>query len=93
MTLSVPAIIGITGWFILGGIDLAVGGFKVSIALRSGLEYAAAITPWLAYLRTRGMVGTAGAPATETTSVTTPAGAVVSSTKTPPDAPAGTAKE
>lgn len=64
LTLSIPAIVGITGWFIAGGIDVTVSGCHVTIALRSGIEYAAAITPWLAYLRTRGMVGTSGADTT-----------------------------
>jgi hypothetical protein len=72
MTLSVPALIGITVWFIVGGLDIEVAGRHIVIATKDGLMYAAAITPWLAFLRTRGMVGTAGAAPAETTPVTPP---------------------
>lgn len=91
MTLSVPAIVGITLWFITGGIDIELAGRHVTFAMRDGLQYAAAITPWLAFLRTRGMVGTAGAPGADTTTTTKSSSS--SESTSVPSAPSGAAKE
>ena len=55
-TLGIPVLIAITTWFILGGIKIAVGTFQLTFSTKEGLEYAAAITPWLAYLRSRDWV-------------------------------------
>jgi hypothetical protein len=68
LTLSIPAIIGITVWFMCGGIDIEVAGFHIITATKDGLQYAAAIAPWLAYLRTRSWTpaGTAGPEANGT---------------------------
>ena len=50
LTLAVPAAILITTWFILGGVSLEVVGLKLVIATKSGTDYLAAISPWLAAL-------------------------------------------
>ena len=49
-TLSVPAVILITAWFILGGVSLEVAGLNLVTASKSGTDYLAAISPWLAAL-------------------------------------------
>lgn len=50
LTLAIPATILITAWFILGGVSLEVVGLKLVIATKSGTDYLAAISPWLAAL-------------------------------------------
>ena len=53
-TLSVPTLIGMTVWFIVGGVDLTLpGGMHIVTAAKSGSEYALAIAPWIALLGNR----------------------------------------
>jgi len=53
LTIAIPTLFGINTWFILGGLDVTFGGFHFLSATKSGVEYAAAITPWLAYIAQR----------------------------------------
>lgn len=50
LTLAIPITILITAWFIIGGVSIEIAGLKLVIATKSGTDYLAAITPWLAAL-------------------------------------------
>jgi len=49
-TLAIPAIILGTIWFLIGGIDITVGGLHVTTATKDGSDYLLYITPWLTAL-------------------------------------------
>jgi hypothetical protein len=52
-TLAVPATIGLTGWFLAGGLDVTIGSLHVLTATKSAAEYGIAVGIWLAYLGQR----------------------------------------
>ena len=50
LTLAVPITILITIWLLAGGLSIEIAGLKIVLATKSGTDYLAAITPWLAAL-------------------------------------------
>ena len=52
-TMAIPAIVGITAWFILGGVDLTVGTVRVAFVVKTAAEYALAVGVWLTFFAQR----------------------------------------
>lgn len=50
VTLTVPALILGTLWFLAGGIDLTVAGIHILTATKTASEYLLYVTPWLTAL-------------------------------------------
>ena len=61
-TLAVPAIIGITVWFMLGGMDMTVGTVRVAFAVKTAAEYSLAVGVWLAFFAQREWVAKKNGP-------------------------------
>ena len=53
-TLVLPMTVIITIWFVIGGVDVTVGGVHVITATKSGADYALAVGVWLALVCQRG---------------------------------------
>lgn len=63
LTLSVPAVILLTFWFVLGGIKLDLpGGLSITTATKGGSDYALALAPWLTFIAQRGWRNKDAAP-------------------------------
>lgn len=48
LTLAIPAVVLLTTSFLLGGLDVSIGEFRIILASRSGADYALMLAPFLA---------------------------------------------